>query len=224
MLPVMRQILLNNGIVKNGLIAWYDFTDPAGSQVLTDRSGIGNHGQNGSDTGIDTNDVTFDGVKATFGGDDYIVLPTLLPSNGDFTILTVAKSAGSGQDLFSQWSAGDAGRLTVSNYLGNLSFSFGGTIRLTGSLVIHNMVICGVLSRVNNEFFLYQNDRLIGTYATSAPVAQIATKLGTYGAGEYLVGSEYVTLVYNRGLSFSEIRKNCKYFKSILAKRGVIFG
>lgn len=74
--PAVKNLLLQpQGIVKNGLVAWYDFQQGADAQVLYDKSGYGYHGQLGSTTGADTNDPTWTAQGLSFGGDDYVGLP-----------------------------------------------------------------------------------------------------------------------------------------------------
>jgi len=60
------------GLVRNGLVAEYRYTDGTG-QVLTDWSGQGNHCELGSTSGADTNDPTWSAGGADYDGvDDYV--------------------------------------------------------------------------------------------------------------------------------------------------------
>jgi hypothetical protein len=62
----------NRGLVRNGLVAEYRYTDATG-QVLKDWSGQGNHGELGSTSGADTNDPTWTTAGASYDGvDDYV--------------------------------------------------------------------------------------------------------------------------------------------------------
>jgi hypothetical protein len=232
----MRQILLPSGIVKRGLVAWYDFTDPADSQVLTDKSGNGNNGQNGSTTGADTNDVTFDGVKGVFGGDDSIVLASNLLAEA-FTVQIVAAYTGiSYQALI--------GLNTGSSNVGLYPDFGSNTARLgLGATNYRSFVDTGLnMNDGNPHDFVFtlpgtaqtdiNNSQLIvdlipqAIQATDASGAQGARNMCYLGQAKtaspsYFTGSMYYAVIYNRILNMSEIRRNHSYIKKVLAGRGV---
>lgn len=226
--PALRNIILApQGIVKRGLVAWYDFTDPAGSQVLTDKSGYENHGQNGSTAGADTNDVTFDGVKGTFGGDDYISLPAdirnLISAFSNYTIEILFN--GTTTALFSS-TISASNRMAIEIIEGSLRAShYNGASHLCARSGALNTSITNYLSYVfsadNNGRLLLNGNELTGTTDATTRV-NVNCFIGTRTDGKASFnGSIYYVMIYNRRLTVVEQKRNYRSIRKIATQRGI---
>lgn len=232
--PMMKRLLLNapQGIVKRGLVAWYDFTDPAGSQVLTDKSGYSNHGKNGSTSGTDTNDVTFDSAKASFGGDDYIVLPI----NTSIFAIQIA--------FYSPSPITSISSNNVLMKIGNAYFVAGGNT--TGLLVNEILSLnlsgpfyhgwCDAVAEIpagwniitawfeNNQYNFAINDDFKPMTVVGTP--QIITSnnvnFGNFNASYNQNGTKQAYgLIYNQPVYKKDILQNVKFIKKDLLRRGI---
>jgi len=226
--PALRNIILApQGIVRRGLVAWYDFTDPVGSQVLTDRSGLGNHGQNGTTAGIDTNDVTFDGGKATFGGDDFIDCQIPLINSAAYTIITLAQVNNLSkmfEMFFSQYTANTAGRLYLGMEVSTNKFRFfHDSGYVSSDVAVTNKAT--YIAAVRHESGLL--NMFIGPVLQSNSVASsnppLQTKAMIGGVPAYTLSDTNVfsTLLYSRDLTPLEVKQNYTALKKLMAQRGI---
>lgn len=239
--PTMKRLLLEpQGIVKRGLVAWYDFADPAGSQILTDKSGYGNHGQNGSTAGADTNDVTFDGTKAVFGGDDCVNLGNACPLTDSFYIEFVLKPASflSQVNVIARWIPNRQFKLSINQYdatfLLDVTGVGSGDNGRTSSSVITNTkywLIAGqYIAGQNADIHLFVNGKNVdGTVFGTIPPALYtgggkSINLGCVAVGDtHFIGDiAYGAIYYNKVMSDNEIKQNHKAIKKMLANRGIV--
>jgi hypothetical protein len=227
--PALRNIILApQGIVKRGLVAWYDFTDPAGSQVLTDKSGYGNHGQNGSAVGADTNDVTFDGVKAVFGEDDYIGFSTPLISGKEFTIQTIVNFTGTStlsgllQQYLNVTSSGRFfwGRNNTSKLF---RLRIGDEFIESKNIIQNNKLYILTVSRNADNFVkLYLGNVVDATGTITGTPDNVNTRMGLSEAiNQAMIGSVYANMVYNLALSDAEVKRNSSILSKQMTQRGI---
>ena len=215
-----------SGIVKRGLYALYDFTDPAGSQVLTDKSGRGYNGQNGSDAGADTNDVTFDGSKGVFGEDDYISLTakdTNLSRFKKYTIVCAYVTAKMDGYLWSNGnSALDRNGMQVQSNILRFGYYNGTSYIGASGSVVQNIpyVATGICDEGQIKLFI-NNILQTGTKAISSGATATQDWGRQANVPEYFTGNIYMGLIYNTTLRPAEVRQNYKAIQNILAVRGV---
>ena len=220
--------MANNGLPRNGLVALYDIGKQIAlgntGQTLVDFSGRGNSAQLGSTAGADTNDPAYSGQGLTFGGDDYVICPTLINAN-DFTIISIAKvtDATPNNDLVTQFASEQVGRFIFATGGEKLKCYMGGIARVTSVTNIYdNTVYCMGLRRKNDQLNLTVNNVLGAPVTNNTPIYQTATRIGTYGSGEYLIGSVYLTAIYNRALSDTEYTQAYNYLRRLMMSRGVV--
>lgn len=236
--PVLRNIILApQGIVKRELVAWYDFTDPAGSQVLTDKSGNGNHGQNGSTAGVDTNDAIFNGFCGEFSGDDYVncgnnVLTDVVRTEASWSFWVYRRSYAQDATVISKYVAGKEQRSwNIRDYTNNSiactisSDGINNAIAQSGSALMENNVwlnICIVFDNGKTSF--YKNGELhsiayckqLSMYNNTTTPAIIGKYSGFYD------GFIQNILVYGCALTHAEIRRNYKAIKREFIQRGIV--
>jgi len=232
--PTLKKILLApQGITERGLVACYAFDWAAGSQVLTDLSGNGYNGQNGSDPSIDANDITFNAIKGVFGGSAYAVMPLDSFPTGAFTAQIVGSMTGTEEPLlgFSNTDLYPGAYCPFnSKYLlfmgaSNYRYWTHGVVNGDDGGV-HNFVFMmpGQAQADINNATLYVDSKLQivdSTVATGLVASKTVYNIGRCGGG-YLNGSIYYVLIYNTVLTETEIRTNNKALKKILLKRGVM--
>lgn len=224
------------GLVTAGLVAEYRFTESAGSQVLTDYSGNGNHGQNGSTSGVDTNDATFDGTRATLDGvDNYIVLDTALLGNlTAFSLVAVVSGAAqTDKDIYAEGSTiatgpmcrltsgaansakgrlflrGDASLAdypTSTNGLETTATVFDGTTHVVGVSVTATQVAFYVDGAGDATESRTQRTRTLNT-ATIGALRRASTT-------NFLAGSVYALLKYSRALSAGDHQQIVTYLRA----------
>ncbi len=236
--PTLQRIIMAPvGLPKQGLVACYKFQEQAGSQVLTDYSGYGNHGVNGSDVGVDTNDVTFNGVKGAFGADDYVVMPLLLAGLSSFTVIFVPNYAAGTvyRTVYSErsWTSATPIRALIDfSDTGKLRFlvrdDAGATFNcLTTDAYSDDFAMYSAI-RNGKTGHIYKGTTQLVTAAAATSPGAITCEKATIGAsifnstvGSYLNGSMYWFLVYNYALSTSTLARVQRFLKSDMAKRGV---
>lgn len=219
MTPIMRQMLSASGIIKRGLVAQFEFTAAVGSQILADKSRRGYHGQNGSDAGADTNDATFDGIKATLTTDDYLTAPIPSLDNNYSIIIVAKKSSGitAEKHLAGLGSAGVHGQMYEQNgtfYVKGLG---------TASVAVKNLYQWNMYGMLKESAYRYAvcND-LISAGAADAQATLANITLGAYYTKAYFWEGEIAyALIYERKLSSAEIRQTYRALKRVMAGRGL---
>lgn len=237
-------IVINQDIIKNGLVAWYDFTEPAGSQVLTDKSGNGYHGQNGRTEGADTNDMTFDGIKGVTGGDDYIDCGVeILPQIADkFTLITVQSISANN---------------LIDGYPRTIQVGAGANIMINDKSIRGCIAFFNKINGVNYDVTLSNGGSIIAEVPQMTAITFDSTRLTGYingvntgvnnkgdtpgnvqqDGGKTIIANRpdllrgllgpsaiYYVLIYNRDLSDSEMLQTYETVQKLLAKRGVVLG
>lgn len=233
-------MLAPQGIVKRGLVGWYDFTDAAGSQVLADKSGHGNHGQNGSTTGADTNDATFNGQKAVFGDDDYIKMPYSVDIEKDFSVFVVATIPAMTSVVMNYVTFGNSGNDTPAMGLnlrttGELWFIHGNDAAATSMAkmsagLMGSGVKCFGIKRVVNRMIIKNlatgviNDTA-ANYAAGPTTLTHACLSGMLKASmdHPITGqSIFASLWYDRATTNTDDKKNYRALQRTLAERGIV--
>lgn len=219
--PMMKKLLLEpQGIVKRGLVGLYDFTDPAGSQVLTDKSGYGNHGRNGTDAGVDTNDVTFDGNYGYFTTDDYIILP-IFPAVYNFTAIVVAQKSDAvtaEKHLFDL----SGSQLYCSN--GKVNGLTTGTVASLNVGTPYNWHMYGLRQSEMAGYDVILDDAISNKVSGSqTPIMPGSSYLGRYysSANLFWEGKIAFALSYRVHLEDREIKQIYKVLKKLMAQRGI---
>lgn len=230
--PTMKKILLApQGIVKRGLVAWYDFADVVGSQVLTDKSGNGNHGQNGSTVGTDTNDVTFNGLYAICAGDDYVILPDLGSVYGfqlAFYNNDAISAASTSQYLLRFGVDGYLSTGSSTGYLLNeiITVTYINTIRsgwcnASDSVTVGWHLVECVWDGAKYRIILDGAEKPITTYGSQALLSGYIW-LGKYGTSNGLNGNMAYFIPYVGSIpSNTQLKTNRAYIKKELSKRGI---
>lgn len=210
--------------VRKGLISEHKFSDGAGT-VLKDFSGKGNNGT----LATAPNTPTWSSEGLAFAVDDYVYCPSILPQT-DFSVMIAHSDiiqTSSFQSLFTQWVSGGAGRLDVS--LEKSTSPDGYITWLGGSRLISGTTSGSIgittLTRNSSTFTLYENSTSCGSGFSTAAISTAPFRYGTYSGGasaQFLNGTIYYCVAYNRPLSTNEIIANHNYIKSYLSKsRGV---
>ena len=188
-----------------------------------------NNGQLGSTTGVDTNDPTWTGQGLSFTTDDYVkvTFPSgVLPSGSSpSTVMAVYNSTVTADQDAVMW-----GEATVLGLRGvgvntptrNFRSTTGDD--LNSGIDTANYV-CVTESYTAGNGKLYTN---LTQYAgVNAGIENTPAVTSLYigarnGINTFLTGSVAYVAIYNRALSYSEIKQNYKYIKKLLAIRGVV--
>lgn len=216
MTPTVKNMLMQpQGIIKPGLVAWYDFQQGADAQVLYDKSGNSYHGQLGSTTGADTNDPTWlAGGGLSFGGDDYVKvaqIPVNPITNGTIIVACYKNANATAEYLFDCRNASELSK----------AFLYYGTDYKINAYNSGSIFINGTRSAQGSA----DKWECIALTGTSLPTTTDLITLGSrYTIQTSLNGKIGHFLVYNRVLSDLEIKRNTKYITKELAKRGVVIG
>ena len=198
-------------IVTDGLILYLDAANPnsyvSGSTSWNDISRGGNNGTltNGPTySSANGGNIVFDGVN------DYVQLPNgLLSGTGDFTIIQWGQSNGSPVGTtFGNFPSGNLQFGWSQNYV-FLWLDNNSAYASTSVFTTDITMITG--RRIGTTTNYFKNGNVIATGASSAsiglPTAQFRLGLNTINT-EAFNGKIYSTIVYNRGLSNSEILQN----------------
>ena len=198
----------DGGISTNGLVllldagftpsyptsgtSWYDLSSNASTCTLTNGPTFnpGNGGQ-----------IVFD------GSDDYVSLPNgVISGLGDFTVVQWVQNSGSGYTTFANYPSGELQVLWATSYVG---FYLQNSSAYANAGVYHTSAITMITARrVSYVTTFFKNASLIVTGSSQANLGSSSAtfRLGLNTANsEAYSGKIFNTLVYNRGLSDSEI-------------------
>lgn len=227
-MPILSPHLYYQGLVSNGLIAWYDpgwqiLTGQTG-QVLIDRSGNGNHGQLGSTAGVDTNDPSFANGGLTNDSDDYTTTPVLITENATIIVAWKATSLASNKAVF-----GANGGTNSRSYI----FAATTTGAINAGVASSANIVTGLTVAVNTPYIhclrysggtahVFQNTTKSGDLAyTNTWGAKGTWIIGITGGLYNLVGVVYSMLIYNRVLSDAECLHDHRVLRRTMAGRGI---
>ncbi len=238
--PTLKRILMTSqNVITRGVFAYYEFKD-MGGQVVTDKMGNW-HGQNGTDAGVDVNDIALDGVKGSFGGADLVLCGAV-----NMPIKTLQMVFYTGSELSS------ASTMQTLCGLGYATTSGSGLIigPITGGLTDELITFTGIVgttrygwcdgaARISigwhtvdvvwdgsayHMFYDGIERPLTGTGAYAVQTAKEIV-LGAWhvdsGYSSYLKGYMGQALFGTESLSFTELAHNRKAFRAIMAKRGI---
>jgi len=198
----------DGGIPTNGLVllldagfspsypttgsSWYDLSSNASTCTLTNGPTFnsGNGGQ-----------IVFD------GSDDYVSLPNgLISGLGDFTVVQWVQNSGGGYTTFANYPSGELQVLWSTDYVG---FYLQNSSAYANAGLYHtNSITMIAARRISYTTTFFKNASLI---VTGSSQANLGSSSATFRLGLNTVSSEaysgkiFNTLVYNRGLSDSEI-------------------
>lgn len=208
------------GIVKSGLVAWYDFYDGSGQSVPEKYGGTAM--QNGSTGTTDVNDFTFASPGAIFGTDDYAKVTGTFTGSSPFTVCVVAAWPGAAGIRYIHDGSADGKRVAsyiISNVLmmnRGTQFSTGLTVPKTNAFVAHL-----IYNGANSKAILNSTASSTGNVGTDTP--DFITLGNSYGASPSLgwPGTLYHWLIYAGAMSDANCQRNYAYFKKLMAARGV---
>jgi energy-coupling factor transporter ATP-binding protein EcfA2 len=172
--------------------SWYDLSSNANTCTLTNGPTFnsGNGGQ-----------IVFD------GSDDFVSLPNgIISGLGDFTVVQWVQNSGSGYTTFANYPSGELQVLWATNYVGfylqnSSAYASAGTYHTNAITMI-------VARRISYITTFFKNASLI---VTGSSQANLGSSSATFRLGLNTVSSEaysgkiFNTLVYNRGLTTTEI-------------------
>lgn len=230
MLPTMRQTILSKGLVKTGLVAYYDFVQGPDGQVLYDRSGNNNHGQLGATTGAEASDPTWTAQGLTFDGQDQIVIPYgngLNPLVSDLDIfMSCLTTVNSTTNV--PFGSMNGTNQRVSVYKADEASPWDIGMQASGAASVGNVITPGNtpvilnLSMSKGVAELYVNNVFARTKAYTSFVLASNIYFGSKGdAGIYfLTGKEFSAAIYSRKLTPNERRQVYNFLKGKLAQKG----
>lgn len=227
------------GIVTDGLVAWYDFVPGGNAQVLYDKWAFGLHGQLGSTSGADTNDPTWTAQGLIYGADDYVVVPAAPQINNVMrtTIMSVIRPDG--------WGGGSYGRIREKGngsvmHVRDARVQFNRAFSVTpagwyseaGSIALGTAYTVAVTydqGSVLHVPVFYINRHVSATSVVTAPegVASDDSASNLYfgnnsSANRNFDGPQCCYLEYNRILTPAEIAQNHQVLRGIMARRGLV--
>ncbi len=232
MIPVVRNMLLTpQGIVRDGLVAWYKFDEGSG-QVLTDYSPYGNHGVLGSTSGADTNDPTWTAQGLSFITDDYVNVPysASLDFSTAFYIETVIKTGASLSGYLFCKNVSLPADIQYGAYIdgpySRIGVWLNGDERggsADGSIAVNTPYVIGV-GYDSRYICIHINKTRLGYYSYTDPLNSVSTSLRIGGRkvnAVFLNGLVLSQAYYNRMLSLAEIARNYEAHKKTAARRGI---
>ncbi len=231
-------LLMPRGIVRTGLVAWYDFLQGADAQVLYDKWVNGYNGQLGSTSGVDANDPTWVAQGLSFVTNDYVQVtrPPALTAPSELTVTVVSLSnavvnrapyATCFISGYKGWRFTQAAVPSNSMALGIARDSNGQYSEVASSANALQVAAWQCLtvrkSAAAVDFFVNLTAAGSGTLAEAAIKA--ATNPLRIGYEEtnvaYLSAMIAYELLYSRALTDAEVARNYAYLRSALAPRGV---
>lgn len=225
MTPMMRQILLNSGLVKRGLIGWWKCDEGIGTN-LTDYSGAGHHGT----FAAGVNAPTWGQGGIVFNGSQWITFPLVatLALEETATMQAVIKYTGSAGATYPRIISKDKAygmTLNAINTGGFLRYYGNGTDVSIGGGLTQDTVVGIAESCTDSLITGYKNGSFLGSVATTNALMPSGNNLmignradGTRG----LIGTVYYGLLYNRDLTAKEIMQNHRFIQRELNKRGIV--
>jgi len=231
--PTLQRIITTpQGIVKNGLVAWYKFDNTG--QILFDYKD-GFHHRNGSDVGVDAADATPGAQGWTFATDDYTYLAGtsagILDTIADeLSMVLVFKlsAIGVAQDVFGrQATTSDMIEIMADNkFRFNLLLSGGAASLVSTATAAAETWYCVTATFDSTKGMnIYRGITNIATNTTTGTLANVGGvkpwSFGVVVAGRFLFGTIAYGLVYNAELTPANISQNLKALKPLMAKRGI---
>lgn len=212
-------------IVTRGLVAQYTFDEGSG-QVLTDRSGNGNHGQLGlnANAGGDTNDPTWGATGLTFAGDDYVLLPSmpaLKPSSMVFVFQTGASAAA--VLSASVTNGGYRFGLTAAGLLAMSQTGIGPMVTGVAATNV-NAPVCASLTYSESGVVSFWVNKVLDKEQTDdRTIPASAHNIGRRATAlEYFDGIMAYFAIYTVALTATEVAQNYRTIKRMMASRGVM--
>lgn len=223
----LRQILSTPGLVACYL-PYLQVAQSLTGQTLLDYSPAGNHAQLGSTAGADTNDPSWGTNALTFGGDDYVLMPSL--GFGDITAFTAFRvDADVAQVAPTIW-----GRNNMKLYAEKGSTNL--ILLFVNTDVVNKLIIAtGVLPKDTWVLSVVSLSTAGVGYVSVSPVVSPSatgfalhpsnsgsgTRIGLDLASRYFEGDVVSHVVFNRVLSVGEVSRNWYALKTLLAGQGV---
>jgi hypothetical protein len=202
---------VGENIVTDGLILYLDAGyKPSYSGSGTTWNDVSGYGNNGTLTNGPTYNSANGGSIIFDGADDYVNLPNgLLSGTGDFTIIQWVQCDGPGiGTTFGNYGAGTLQFGWSASYV-FLWLDNGSAYASTSNFTTAITMIAG--RRIGTTTNYLKNGSVIGTGASNASIGNSNTnfRIGTNtSTTEQYKGKIYTTMVYNRGLSNTEILQN----------------
>jgi hypothetical protein len=209
-------------IVTQGLVLAFDAASKnsyvSGSTTWTDLSGNNNTGS--LVNGVTYTDSYNGGLSFNAANSNYIILPAVINTNANFTLMFTSSHPSDTGTLFSGAPGTTTGNLQIRTYASSVSL-VKNTIAELGNFgansgTPHNKpaVYAIGLNKAATTSYCYINGVFISTLALNQTFTTIAPALGASTNGEYYTGTIHNFSYYNRLLSAEEIAQNYNATKS----------